>query len=202
MKSMKRRLSLTARRPSVTNNTGFTPMTAAGGNLWSAEATAKIDASSVWYTGTSINSDDNKSDESPDDSSEDRDVLPELGSHWGTNHMQDNDLSTVRGPARQGTESTPYMCLGYVLGATPAAGSTSLKCKPDDFLEACSFNRINHLEYGAAYPLITIHYRCADSRFLMSPRGMAVSNTRYLSSCETRVNAGIRGWKLHLSEST
>ncbi len=36
----------------------------------------------------------------------------------------------------------------------------------------------------------------------MSPRGMAVSNTRYLSSNETRVNAGIRWWKLHLSEST
>ncbi len=31
---------------------------------------------------------------------------------------------------------------------------------------------------------------------------MAVSNTRYLSTSETRVNAGIRGWKLHLSEST
>ncbi len=31
---------------------------------------------------------------------------------------------------------------------------------------------------------------------------MAVSNTRYLSSSETRVNTGIRGWKLHLSEST
>jgi hypothetical protein len=30
---------------------------------------------------------------------------------------------------------------------------------------------------------------------------MAVSNTRYLSSSETRVNAGIRGWKLHLSEA-
>ncbi len=40
---------------------------------------------------------------------------------------------------------------------------------------------------------VSIDYRCADSRFLMSPRGMAVS--------ETRVNAGIRGWKLHLSES-
>ncbi len=37
----------------------------------------------------------------------------------------------------------------------------------------------------------------------MSPRGIAVSNTRYLSSIsETRVNAGIKGWKLHLSEST
>ncbi len=46
-----------------------------------------------------------------------------------------------------------------------------------------------------------IDYRCADGRFLMSPRGMAVSNTRYLSSSETRVNAGIRGWILHLSES-
>ncbi len=31
---------------------------------------------------------------------------------------------------------------------------------------------------------------------------MGVSNTRYLSSSETRVNAGIRGWMLHLSEST
>jgi hypothetical protein len=36
----------------------------------------------------------------------------------------------------------------------------------------------------------------------MSPYGMAVSNTRYLSSSETKVNAGIRGWKLHLFEST
>ncbi len=47
-----------------------------------------------------------------------------------------------------------------------------------------------------------IDYRCADGRFLMSPRGVAVSNTRYLSSSETKVNAGIRGWKLLLSEST
>jgi hypothetical protein len=36
----------------------------------------------------------------------------------------------------------------------------------------------------------------------MSPRGMAVSNTRDLSSSETRVNAATRGWKSHLSEST
>jgi hypothetical protein len=36
----------------------------------------------------------------------------------------------------------------------------------------------------------------------MSPRDMAVSNTRYLSSSETRVNAGIRGSKLHLCVST
>jgi hypothetical protein len=44
-------------------------------------------------------------------------------------------------------------------------------------------------------------YRCADRRFLMSPRGLAVSNTRYLSSSETSVNVGIKGWKWHLSES-
>jgi hypothetical protein len=49
---------------------------------------------------------------------------------------------------------------------------------------------------------IVIDYRCADGRFLMSPRGMAVNNTKYLSSSETRVNAGIKGWKWHLSEST
>jgi hypothetical protein len=46
-----------------------------------------------------------------------------------------------------------------------------------------------------------IDYRCADGRFLMSPRGVAVSNHQYLSSSETRVNADIRGWKLHLFES-
>jgi hypothetical protein len=44
-------------------------------------------------------------------------------------------------------------------------------------------------------------YRCADGRFLMSSRGVAVSNTKYLSSSETRVNAGIGGWKLYLFES-
>ncbi len=43
-------------------------------------------------------------------------------------------------------------------------------------------------------------YRCAEGRSLMSPHGMAVSNTKYLSSSETRVNAGIKGWKGHLSE--
>ncbi len=47
----------------------------------------------------------------------------------------------------------------------------------------------------------TIDYICADGRFLMSPCGVAVSNRRYLSCSETRVNAGIRGWKSHLSES-
>ncbi len=45
-----------------------------------------------------------------------------------------------------------------------------------------------------------IDYRCADGRFLTSPCGMAVSNTRYLSGGETRVNTGKRGWELHLSE--
>jgi hypothetical protein len=48
----------------------------------------------------------------------------------------------------------------------------------------------------------SIDWRCADGRFLMLPRGMAVSNTRYLFSSETRVNASIRGWKWHRSEST
>jgi hypothetical protein len=38
----------------------------------------------------------------------------------------------------------------------------------------------------------SIDYRCADGRFLMPPRGMAVSKTRYLSSSESRVNAGIK----------
>jgi hypothetical protein len=51
-------------------------------------------------------------------------------------------------------------------------------------------------------PRKPIDHRRADGRFLMSPRDMAVSNTRYLSSSETRVNAGMRGWKLNLSEST
>jgi hypothetical protein len=46
-----------------------------------------------------------------------------------------------------------------------------------------------------------IDYRCADDRFLMSPRGITVSNTKYLSSSETRVNADIKGWKWHLSKS-
>ncbi len=36
----------------------------------------------------------------------------------------------------------------------------------------------------------------------MSPRGMAVCNTKYVSSSGKCVNAGIKGWKLHLSEST
>jgi hypothetical protein len=53
-----------------------------------------------------------------------------------------------------------------------------------------------------AYIGETKDYRCAGGRFLMSPHGMAVSNTRYLSSNEIRVNACIRGWKLHLSETT
>ncbi len=35
----------------------------------------------------------------------------------------------------------------------------------------------------------------------MLPRGVAISNTRHLSSSETRINAGIRAWKSHLSES-
>ncbi len=48
----------------------------------------------------------------------------------------------------------------------------------------------------------SIDYRRADGSFLMSPRGLAVSSTRYISSHETRANASIRGWKLHLSEST
>jgi hypothetical protein len=38
-------------------------------------------------------------------------------------------------------------------------------------------------------------YRCADGRFLTPPRGMAISITKYLSSFEARVYAGIKGWK-------
>jgi hypothetical protein len=45
-----------------------------------------------------------------------------------------------------------------------------------------------------------MYYRCADGRFLMSPRGCWVSNHIHISSSKTRVNAGIRGWKLHLSK--
>ncbi len=36
-----------------------------------------------------------------------------------------------------------------------------------------------------------INYTCADGRFTMSPRGVAVSNHNDLSSSETKVNAGI-----------
>jgi hypothetical protein len=50
--------------------------------------------------------------------------------------------------------------------------------------------------------LETIDYRYADGRFTMWPRGVAVSNHIYLSSSKTRVNAGIRRWKLSLPEST
>ncbi len=63
-------------------------------------------------------------------------------------------------------------------------------------LEASWFTRGRH-DWGSP-----IDYGCADGRFLISPRGVSVSNQRHLSSSETRVNAGIRGWKLHLSEST
>jgi hypothetical protein len=38
----------------------------------------------------------------------------------------------------------------------------------------------------------SIDYRCADGRFTMLPHGVAVSNQNYLSSSETRVDAGIR----------
>ncbi len=48
----------------------------------------------------------------------------------------------------------------------------------------------------------TIDYRCADGRFLVLPRGVAVSNHLCLFRSETRVNTGMRGWKWHLSEST
>jgi hypothetical protein len=47
-----------------------------------------------------------------------------------------------------------------------------------------------------------IDYKCADGRCLMSPHGMAVSYHKYLPSSETRINAGIRGWKRYLSEWT
>jgi hypothetical protein len=45
-------------------------------------------------------------------------------------------------------------------------------------------------------------YRYADGRFTKSPRAVTVSNHNYLSSSETRVNAGTRRWNLHISEST
>jgi hypothetical protein len=38
--------------------------------------------------------------------------------------------------------------------------------------------------------------------FTLSPRGVEVSNHRYISSSGTRVNAGVRRWKLNLPEST
>jgi hypothetical protein len=45
-------------------------------------------------------------------------------------------------------------------------------------------------------------HRYAYVRFKILPRGMAVSNHRYLSRSETGANAGVRRWKLHPSEST
>jgi hypothetical protein len=36
----------------------------------------------------------------------------------------------------------------------------------------------------------------------MSPRGVTVSNQKYLSGSETRVDDGMISWKLHLPEST
>ncbi len=44
-----------------------------------------------------------------------------------------------------------------------------------------------------AYAALSIYYRCADGRFLMLPRGVAVSSHRYISSSETMVSAVIRG---------
>jgi hypothetical protein len=48
----------------------------------------------------------------------------------------------------------------------------------------------------------SIDYRYADCQFTMSSRGVAVLYDRYLSSHETRFNAGISRWKLHLPEET
>ncbi len=73
-------------------------------------------------------------------------------------------------------------------------------CRKHQFLHSTTIN--SAVSRCRSYWLISIDYRCADGRFLMSPRGMAVSNTKYFSSSETRVNAGIKGWKWHLSEST
>ncbi len=68
---------------------------------------------------------------------------------------------------------------------------------------AAFYELLVHVDFRADQKrLASIDYRCADGLFLMSPRGMAVSNTSYLSSSETRVDAGVWGWKLHLSEST
>jgi hypothetical protein len=47
-----------------------------------------------------------------------------------------------------------------------------------------------------------IDYRYADGRFMMSPHGVTVSKQNDLFSSDTRVNAAIRRWQLHLSEST
>jgi hypothetical protein len=55
-----------------------------------------------------------------------------------------------------------------------------------------NFNiKIRYYTFLCLWAAETTDYRCADGRFLMSPRGVTVSNTRYLSSSETRVNAGI-----------
>jgi hypothetical protein len=63
--------------------------------------------------------------------------------------------------------------------------------------------RIKTVKVGLSTETVTsIDHRYADGRFLMSPCGVAVSNHGYLSSSETRVNAVIRGRKLHLSVST
>jgi hypothetical protein len=51
--------------------------------------------------------------------------------------------------------------------------------------------------------LRAIDYKYADGRFAMSlSPWMILSNQNNFSSNETRVNAGTKSWKLHLSEST
>ncbi len=68
-------------------------------------------------------------------------------------------------------------------------------------LEFSEYGSVPMLFPGGCRPLVYnfIDYRCADGRFLTSPSGMAISNTRYLPSSETRVNAGIRAWKSGMS---
>jgi hypothetical protein len=70
------------------------------------------------------------------------------------------------------------------------------------FIMISSFTYLSNILTRCRTLLVAvIYYRCADGRFLMSPRGLlAVSNTRYLSSSETSVYAGIREWELHLFE--
>jgi hypothetical protein len=68
----------------------------------------------------------------------------------------------------------------------------------EEVVEPCSLLRfrsfiIVYVTRCRCYKLLNIDYRCADGRFLVSTRGMSlmsVSNTKYLSSSETRVNAG------------
>ncbi len=103
---------------------------------------------------------------------------------------------------RSGLPGSTSSCRSYWYRSTPSWAVNRGRSSFRSWVHLAAHSYLpKSSQLNCKYIKNTIDYRCADSRFLISPCGVAVSYQLSFQQ-RTMVNAGIWGWKLHLSEST